>query len=398
MRRGRARDGAVVTRRHAGWAAVARRATPLLVTAAAVMARPARADPPPVALRPAIAALRWTRLAGAEACVGEADLVRLVELRLGRPAFAPDAAGALTINARIAAAPRARGWVATIELSDERGAVVGNRSLRSSAASCREFDDTLALVIALMIDPDAVASAEPAPRVQPAPQPADAAPALRAQPQLPTRVPLRSPAARRGAAPSSPSPSPRGPVRPPWRWHPRASGVVAIGLLPGLAAGAAVALRIEPPWFIPVEISASALAGGRAAGPDADAGGEFAWVDGGLALCPARAFGPRVHLGLCAGARGGAVLYRAFGLVSAAGIAAAPTVVLAAQAHGVIAIAGPLEGYVALGALVPLTRQRFVYTDWQHLDASGNPREVEVFATPPVAGTLELGVALRFPP
>src|SRR5580692_3933573 len=136
----------------------ARAAAALGLAAALAAPGTARAADP----GPRSSSLSWVRLAGAEACVGLRDVARAVEKRLGRPVFVAPTRADVAVEGRIERARPSGGWRAVITVSDERGAVRGTRELRTDAADCRALDDSIALALALMIDPDASLSAQPA--------------------------------------------------------------------------------------------------------------------------------------------------------------------------------------------------------------------------------------------
>jgi hypothetical protein len=127
----------------------------------------------------AFAEQRWgLTWRAADGCIQAAELAERVERRLGRPVFGaePD----LRIDGYLVAAegtPKNAKWRARLTLVDAHGTVQGSRDVTSPEASCRGIDDSLVLVVAVMIDPSAAltpfASPEPPP---PGPPPAQQGP------------------------------------------------------------------------------------------------------------------------------------------------------------------------------------------------------------------------------
>lgn len=93
------------------------------------------------------ARLEYTRGAGAAECPDEAELKSVVAARLGYDPFSPDAARVVAVGV----ARQGSGLVAHLEV---RGAAArGSRDLQSSTRDCRELIDSLAVAIAIGIDP-----------------------------------------------------------------------------------------------------------------------------------------------------------------------------------------------------------------------------------------------------
>ncbi len=223
------------------------------------------AAPPPIVVRDV--ALRWTSASG---CIGDRELADAVTARLGRA----DHPGRASIVIDGSIAPSETGWTASIRTSDEHGAVLGQRDLHEPAANCREIDDKLVLVLALIIDPELFE--EPA--------------------QTPT--------------PPTPPPRRARPVvtaRAPWRFGASVVGLVAAGMLPGVAVGTGLAATIEPSNAWPIEIAAILWPYDRAIA--APGGVKMLELTGGVAICP--------HLvgtlSACVGAQAGEVRARGYG-------------------------------------------------------------------------------------
>src|SRR5207249_5003 len=102
-------------------------------------------------------------------------LARSVEERLGRHVFVSAAEADVSVEGRIEkrAAHATSAWHAVITIRDSKGALLGTRELDRTDPSCASMNEPLALVIAVMIDPEAKLSSTPTP-IPPAPAPAPA--------------------------------------------------------------------------------------------------------------------------------------------------------------------------------------------------------------------------------
>lgn len=97
------------------------------------------------------AALSWTRLPGAERCLDAPELARAVEARIGAVLVTP-AHAALSIEGRIA--PRSGGgWRAVIAVAHAGRPATSQRTIETANRDCRVLDASLALVVALLVDP-----------------------------------------------------------------------------------------------------------------------------------------------------------------------------------------------------------------------------------------------------
>ncbi|HEX5098309.1 MAG TPA: hypothetical protein VFV94_02370, partial [Polyangiaceae bacterium] len=123
------------------------------------------------------ASLDVTREAGAESCLEASALETAVERRLERPVFVPAGRGAVGVSLHFQRRAE-RTFAAEVVLLDRHGAALGRRELKTRAPHCSALDDSLALVVALLVDsPEAreQAAAPPAPESSAAP-PSTAAP------------------------------------------------------------------------------------------------------------------------------------------------------------------------------------------------------------------------------
>ncbi len=200
--------------------AAVKRAAALLGAAVLALAAPARAA------ESRTSSLSWLRMPGADACIATQPLARAVEERLGREVFVSAAQADLSVEGRIEKG-RNGGWRAVITMRDPKGALLGTRELERPDASCEAMSEPLALVIAVMIDPDAAMR----------PKPAEGA-STTAPPELPppTAAPASTPAAKDEP---SPPPPPKKKVEP-WRFEGGGDVQMIAGLAPQLAWGAGV--------------------------------------------------------------------------------------------------------------------------------------------------------------
>ena len=244
------------------------------------------------------ARLELSKGPGAEQCLDQQRLSRAVEARLQRRAFRADLKA--TLHVRIAIARNDAGWSAVLTMHDGAGAFLGRRSLVTEAADCSALDESLALVVALLVDspPAAVPDTEPdppahdtssqsAPQLMPAPAPAVSgtkAPENRETPAI--RLPADTPA-----------------PRAPWRLRLAAEGSGAIGVLPGFAPGIELGFGAKAKALPELRLFAGVYTqreqpSGR---PGSASGARFDFAYVGLELCPfERAFGA-LEWFVCAG-------------------------------------------------------------------------------------------------
>lgn len=352
-------------RRRSTRAAFARTVLTGAALACAPLAAPARADVPTSAATPRPASLGWTRLEGAEGCIGAGDLARAVEALLGKKAFVSAAEAELSIEGRVA--PRAEcGFRASVEVADRAGQSLGRRDLDTSSSDCRALDEPLRLAIALMVDPEGALGAPPpteTPKEPPPSPPSESAP-------LPSPI-------------SSPAPAPT-----PWRGDLALGATFGFGLLPSVAPGLVLSASLEPPWFVPLE---SVLSVYLPQSLESAAGLEASLftMRGEGYVCPLS------HVGETLGAR--ACLGGELGLLSAEGAAVDDAEEGLRVQFGVglrgrvgLRVAAPLGLYAAGSVAVRPLREGF-----DTVDETG--ARVELFRPSLVNGALELGAELRFP-
>ncbi len=303
----------------------------------------------------AAAALHWVRLAGAKDCIDGEQLARAVEARLQRAVFS-SAEPATLIEGY--AERDERGYRAKLRMSASDGRVLGERELSSRAADCRELSETVTVVLAIMIDPEATA---------------------------------------RGAPPAAPSPTPAPPATPvcPSIAERRQQLVTfaraAVRLLPGIAFGLGAAYEVKlPVWgglraegvgfFERRKELESPFAG------TPSSGAYFRLAYGGLAYCPLWVGEHRTHASGCLGAELGTVHSDGFGLRPDRSTWK-PWGSASAAARVSIRLVGGLTAQLGASLFVPLARLRY-----QAATADGPSN---LYRVPPFGGTIDVGIGAR---
>ena len=223
---------------------------------------------------------------------------------------------------------------ATVGGTRRDGTPIGTREVTSETSDCRRLDDSLVLVIALMIDPDALTPTPP-------PPPPTPPTTVVTHEVVHERVIIRDidhePAAK-----------------DPWIIQGALTGTASIARLPGVAPGVGAAMRFGPNALTAFEISFGVLPS-----QTLDVSGQavsYTLIEGGLAFCPSVAFGPRVELGGCAGLRLGEIRSQGQGFSTnkevdrgLADIALGP--------RFTATLGGPIFALASAAAVVPLVRQ-----------------------------------------
>lgn len=314
-----------------------------LTTAAALLAscclsRPSSAEPG------AVAKLELTRSSAASHCMGATALVRSVEARLGRQAFAREAPLVL----RVALDRSGPNWVAELSLSDSAGSL-GERSLSTRAHDCSALDDSLALVVALLVD-------TPPERQQPAPTTSVSA-----------TVPATAPAAAPAAPRSAPStrlilPADTWAPRAPWQFAARGGGSVLFFALPGVAYGPLLGVAARPPRGPWLKLSAELALPKESHSADGARGVRVSSERAALWICSAPPESASVDLQYCAGQRVGRINAEGLGFDHSLSVS---RLYWAAALGGELAIRLTKRLYLPLGLFleIPLTRDRFVARD-----------------------------------
>jgi hypothetical protein len=181
---------------------------------------------------------RWLRSVEASVCPEQADVQRLVQMRLGRDPFAANALR--TIEASIDA--KAGLWHVELSVRDADGPVEGRRVFNVRADSCTKVVEAVSLAVALAIDPNASFTIDPRVPGLSVPSQTNTNPSTQGDTDVhsaPTSNP-ETPVRYRYAQIFVPIETPCAPSRPtPVELSLR--GISAAGLLPKIAPGFAMA-------------------------------------------------------------------------------------------------------------------------------------------------------------
>jgi hypothetical protein len=329
-------------------------------------AQPAGNLPPP-----RTSSLSWVRMAGAEECVGTQQLARAVEDRLGRTVFVSAAEADVSVEGHIE--PQPKGWRAVITLRDAKGTLLGTRELATEKPSCDALREQLALVIAVMIDPDAGSRPKP------------------------------GPSANASAAGTTPpiyiiqheqvvvAEKPKGPT---WRFDGGAGITTGVGLMPAPHAGIHVGGIITPPFPLPAPWAVG-LEGYGSVYLDTEASAErgasavFSLISVGSSLCPVQLFGGWGSFSVCGGGQLGALRVRGKGF-DAAREELYGLVNLASGVRLSVFLLKPIVLRLSVDSVLPLVRDRFSYI-------GQDGQQHELFRAWPLTISGAGGLGVQFP-
>ncbi len=315
-----------------------------------------------------------TRGAGTEACIRERAVGRAVERRLHRHVFVDAGSADVRIDVTLARDAGST-WSAKLVLRGPDGAELGARELDTRAPHCSSLDESLVLVVALLVDSpeahDAVLAAKSGTK------------ASGTEPTAPATAPSPQPIAK--PTPIEIPPDTFAP-REPFRFELGAGVGILAGALPGLPLGPSLTFGVRPPHFVELRLRPQIFFPGDAHAPSADRGGRFSLIAVGLELCPLEHVATRLRLLGCVGQRVGRVAARGFGfqetersdeLYYALGV----------SADAAFWFAPPLGVALELGAEAPLTRDSYFSRG-----PSGEQRRI--FQASPVTGAATAGLVL----
>lgn len=296
---------------------------------------------------------------GTEQCIDQVALQHAVEARLQRAVFTDDARPPLVIHLSLDR-NAGREWLAKLTLLDDSGRSLGERELATRAAHCSALDDSLALVVALLVD----APLEEQLRKEAAQREAPAPVAPVNTPPLSLRIPTQTHAPRE-----------------PWRVNGRAAATLSLGSLPAAAPGFELGLGLRPPLGLALQVFTGFAAARSTAG---DAGARVSLWYGGLEV---RALELELGSVLCSlwlGETVGALRAEAFGFDENSSSTRA---YLAPFARGRVVqpVSSQLGLLLEARAEVPLTRASFVME-------SSDGGERSLFQSPGVSGMLGVGL------
>jgi hypothetical protein len=289
--------------------------------------------------------LAWTRMAGGESCIERQELAARVEAIVGRRTFLPagtQGGDSTLVAGQVGPDAEGRGWLAVIE-ARRAGATPLRRNLGLISSDCRQLDEAIVLVVALMVDSGDTGAPTPVLRIPQAPQPVRVAVAVDAG--------------------------------------------VTFGMLPGVATGFGLAADVTVPPIWPIAVWTNVWPISQAL--DERAGGRLqAWTLG-AGLCPVAIARPSWEFFGCAGATGGAIDSSGVG-INRPKDEAREYVQGELRAGFRVRLAGPLFLGLQPGAAVPFTRYAY-----QYALADGSVHEV--FRTAPVVALGHATLEVRVP-
>jgi hypothetical protein len=318
--------------------------------------------------------LAWEAGPGTETCLTEGELKKLVEVELERSVFVSgDVPAERVIRVRLER-DVAKGGFRAFVTSEESDATAPRAKpgveRELEARDCRDIDEPLALVVALLADADApppepVAETkeEALPPPEPSPDPND-----EIQPLGPVTTAPGWEAAQRDAR---------------WRYELDAAGALGFGMLPHPGFGAELGFLAEPPSILTHRLRLIALFS-KPAEPLPGATVSFIYGATGAALCPAIMSFTKGTVRICVGVDLGALYSRSRGLEDSQ-----QTTELFAQVdamlRGTLRLGGGFMGTLSAGVVFPTARDRFVYTQ------GGQTTEIFQMAFIPILFTAGVG-------
>jgi hypothetical protein len=314
--------------------------------------------------------LSWVRLDGAEACLSASALAAAVEKRLGRKVFLSASEADLNIEGSIGPRSDGPGYRATLRLTDREGAALGTRDVDSEVTDCAAIDEQLALVVSVMIDPDA-----------PPPEPVPEPPPKVERKIIEKKIIEKRTIVKRVKVVREPEPD-------PIHWELSAAFMTTLGFQPVVGLGVAPAFVIELPHLfgllaeggVAVKSSVEAESGGYTA--------EAAFMHGALAICPLIAHHERLSALGCAGWLAGGFISNGEGFEQNhenTAVITGPWI----EGRFSVRIVGPVGLMTSVGAVVPVTHVELYY--------SSPAGEESLYKTWPVAGIADIGVNVRVP-
>ena len=329
----------------------------------------------PISLQAAEPALASARLdlvkgPGSEQCIDRPALRNAVDARLKRQAFRNDVPA--TLHIEIALERKPPGWSARLTLRGVSGELLGQRSLVSATRHCSALDDSLALVVALLVDSP------------PTPEAAD--------------VRVEAPTGKTESAQPPPQSSeqelttleiPRETLAPrePWQFASSIGGSATFGLLPGLATGVELGIAGKAPGAPVMRLFATAYVEREQRRVGSNSGANFDFTQLSLDVCPwDRTFGAVRWLG-CLGQSIGRLKARAFGFDQNSA-SQRLTFALRAETELKLAFSRTLGGRVGLRAELPLQRAIFSY-------GARDGSDRDLFSVKPITAALDIGLIVR---
>ena len=317
-----------------------------------------------------LAELAWQGGPSGSNCIEARELEKAVEASLGRPLFAPKGQADVRVSGAISQADGK--WLVRLTLTSAEGEPMGERDLESESADCSALDDSLALVLAVMLDIPKTRIPEP---TRSAPEPAalpSAAPPPPASPRVSTlRVPKDTP-----------------PRRPRWSFEVGLAALGAYGLLPEVTFGVRGHVAVKPPEFWKVGVDVGSYASVDETLGSTDAGASFSPKELGVFVCPFELPGSGFQLEGCLVQHVGTLHVEGFGFDKNEEQARPYVNVGLAFAAG-LQIFGPLSVRGGIDTQVPLLRETFRY-------GSQDGEEPSLFRMAAVLVAGQIGLAAQF--
>ncbi len=313
----------------------------------------------------ALASLNWNRTAIAAECLDASALVAGVEARLQRKVFVLESQADIKIRV-VLDASRPGNWTASIDLTDRSGSSLGHRELTMQSDNCSALDDSLALMVSLMVDVTRES-------VQPKPELASPAQVSPPPSPLPAATPLHL---------DAPSPV----VSSPWRYGLYVLGNLRDGQLPGLGRGVTLQGELSSKHGFAALLSAAVWAPSQRS--EDGLGAKFSLATVEANACGTLSSKPNSDLFLCLGYQSGLVRSSAFGFdVNQNKTLFIQDLTLRLRATFWVTASFGLHG--ALGVALPLIQDEFFGTR-----ADGS--RVRLLSRPGMVPLAELGLAIRF--
>ncbi|GAC1583802.1 MAG: hypothetical protein NVS3B20_13980 [Polyangiales bacterium] len=318
---------------------------------------------------PRTSSLSWVRLDGAEGCIAGTALARAIEVRLGRKVFVSAADADITVEGAIGPISPA-GYRATLRMTARDGHVLGTRDVETRSAQCEAIDAKLALVVSVLIDPDATQSQETAGGRQAVESP-------------PPRVFERIVVVHDHPVPSE--------APPPWRFEFAVGLMATLGLQPNIGFALSPSVVVQPPgvWAI---LASGGVSARTTVHAERDAIVEASLAHGVLALCPLTIDRGRVHALGCAGGIFGGLRGRGVRFDT---VTTSTSIVSGPLLTGRLSfqIGGPLAATVGGSLIVPIARAELGY----QTNGLSTSTEATAFRTSAVAFAAEVSVGVRLP-
>lgn len=287
-------------------------------------------------------------------CASSATLASAVEAHLQRQMFVRQPSADLDVKVAYAREPKH--WVADIELKTAAGRPLGRRKLSSQASECSAMNESLALILALMVD---LTRAEVTTRSAPA------------VPGIATEVHVAEPPAPASA----------------WLAQLSLTGQLRLGQLPDLAAGAGLAtvLRHRSGWG--PRLGVAAWLPSSEQDHSTRAGARFSAYVAEIGLCRELQHAGRLELSLCTGSELGLLRGQGIGYQRSQ-TARTPLIDPYALAESTWWPTAHLGLQLGLSVTFPLIRDQFYAT---RSDGS----EIALFKPAAVVPSLRVGICLQ---